>query len=46
MNASLRGQPLQYNPTAAADAIVEVKNLLKTKGYKEPERPALEKRAY
>jgi len=27
-------------------AIVEVKNLLKTKGYKEPERPALEKRAY
>ena len=27
-------------------AIAEVKNLLKTKGYKEPERPALEKRAY
>jgi tricorn protease len=27
-------------------AITEIKNLLKTKGYKQPERPSLEKRAY
>jgi len=27
-------------------AITEIKNLLKTKGFKQPERPSLEKRAY
>jgi tricorn protease len=27
-------------------AITETKNLLKTKGYKRPERPTTEKRAY
>jgi len=26
--------------------IEEIKNLLKTKGYKQPARPSLEKRAY